>query len=187
MQVMALLGGRPQPGKVPAGVPSGHAILLFFLAAFFSTGWLLSAAQLMESVIGHKSAAEGDDIGASSHATPLHAMASAMTVAGYGFGSGLLILTSGALAYHRSSIGECTGWQVGSNLCLCFCTANADYVWPAQASAGILVGSVIGACWHLVVLREKSKVLNKFLIQRDFFTKTEFVRSPCKAAGARSC
>ena len=117
---MAVLAGRPQPGKAPAGVPSGHAILLFFLAAFFSTGWLLSAAQLMESVIGHKSSAEGDDFGAASHATPLHAMASAMTVAGYGFGSGLLILTSGALAYHRSSIGECTGWQVRSRQRLAF-------------------------------------------------------------------
>lgn len=149
---------QPTPkksGKNTIGMPSLHALTLFYIATYFSTGFIWQAAKTIEQIRSR----EGDtEHGGSSHADPLLAINAVFVIMKLGVGSAAMVLVAGGLAYHRVQVGHHT---------------------TSEVSYGITFGTLFGVSWAMTAgdVLMCLKPLSMYLIENKMFTQVKGVRA----------
>jgi hypothetical protein len=160
VQVLRRVMTQPVAGSKneTIGMPSLHALSLFYIASYFSAGWLRQCAIVLQQISDKEA---GTTHGGASHASPLHAIGAVAEVMGLAVASATLILVSGAMAYHRTQVGQHS-------------TKEVTY--------GIGIGMFMGAGWKLTAGSILLCIgpLSKWLIEEGWYTQTEAVRSWCR-------
>ncbi len=90
-------------------MPSTHALNVFYIATYLSTGWLWKLATMIQQIADKD---ENSAHGAVSHASPVFAMVAVAEILGLTLASATTILVSGAVAYRRSQIGQHSSKEV---------------------------------------------------------------------------
>ena len=148
-----------QPGEAgkaaTLGMPSTHALNLFYIASYFSTGWLSKCVYTINQIASRE---PNTKHGGVSHASPLHALAAVAEITGLSIASALLILLAGVMAYRRAQIGQ-------------HATQEVTY--------GILIGALCGLTWKLSAGDAKLCLvpLSEWMLAHGFYTVETVVRT----------
>jgi hypothetical protein len=160
LQVLQRVTTTPANGRNERanGMPSTHALSLFYIASYFSTGWLLKCATTIQNVADKR---QNTAHGGVSHASPLLAVGAVAEVMSLATASATVILVSGALAYRRAQVGQHS-------------TKEVTY--------GIALGCLCGASWKLTAGAELClNHLSAWMFLHGFHNKIDAVRS-CRAS-----
>eukprot|EP01043_Picozoa_sp_COSAG02_P017605 COSAG02_NODE_801_length_17030_cov_150.308428_9_plen_241_part_00 len=144
-----------QPGAGSAGMPSTHALNVFYIASYLSTGWLWKCATTIQQVADK----DGNSAhGAVSHLSPVLAVAAVAEILFLTLASATTILVSGAVAYRRSQIGQHSTKEV---------------------TCGIAFGACCGMSWKLTAGNAELclKPLSVWMFSNGFHTDMVTVRA----------
>ena len=145
-------------------MPSTHALSLFYIACYFSTGWLSKCATTIQQVADQD---QNTAHGGISHVSPVHAVVAVAEIMGLAVASATVILVSGALAYRRAQVGQHSTKEV---------------------TCGIAFGGLFGVGWKLTAGAEFClKPLSAWMFLHGFHNKINAVRACRASARVKLC